>query len=144
MKTTFVNTHKIERKWYVFDAKDQTLGRFSTQIANILRGKHKPSFSPNHDNGDYVVIINAEHVKVTGKKENQKTYYSHSKYAGGLKSITLDKLRDRNPEKIIFESIKGMIPRNRLRTDILSKLKIYTGANNPHEAQKAINLNANE
>lgn len=144
MKTTFVNTHKIERKWYVFDAKDQTLGRFSTQIANILRGKHKPSFSPNHDNGDYVVIINAEHVKVTGKKENQKTYYSHSKYAGGLKSITLDKLRDRNPEKIIFESIKGMIPRNRLRTDILSKLKIYTGSNNPHEAQKAINLNANE
>jgi large subunit ribosomal protein L13 len=144
MKTTFVNTHKIERKWYVFDAKDQTLGRFSTQIANILRGKHKPSFSPNHDNGDYVVIINAEHVKVTGKKESQKTYYSHSKYAGGLKSITLDKLRDKNPEKIIFESIKGMIPRNRLRKDILSKLKIYTGETNPHEAQKAINLNANE
>ena len=144
MKTTFVNTHKLERKWYVFDAKDQVLGRFSTMIANKLRGKDKPSFSPNHDNGDYVIIINADKVKVTGSKETQKTYYRHSKYAGGLKSITLDKLRDKNPEKIIFESIKGMIPRNRLRKDILLKLKIYSGENHPHEAQQAINLNDHE
>ena len=109
-----------------------------------MRGKDKACFSPNHDNGDYVIIINADQVRVTGNKESQKTYYRHSKYPGGLKSITLDKLRAKNPEKIIFESIKGMIPRNRLRKDILLKLKIYSGENHPHEAQQAINLNTHE
>ena len=140
MKTVFVDTQKIERKWYVFDAKGQTLGRFATKIADILRGKSKPSFSPNHDNGDHVIIINAKDIVLTGNKAESKMYYRHSRYPGALKSESAGDLMLQNPEKIVFEAIKGMIPRNRLRKDILSKLKIYASETHEHEAQKPINL----
>lgn len=140
MKTVFVDTQKIERKWYVFDAKDQVLGRFATKIADILRGKNKPSFSPNHDNGDFVIIINAKDLKLTGTKEQDKMYYRHSRYPGGLKSESAETLRIQNPEKIVFEAIKGMIPRNKLRKPILSKLKIFASEEHNHEAQKPTNL----
>jgi large subunit ribosomal protein L13 len=140
MKTTFINTHALTRKWYILDATDLVLGRFSTKVANILRGKDKPSFNPAHDNGDHVVIINAEKLKLTGNKLAQKTYYSHSGFPGGLKEETAEKRIIRDPEKIVYDSIAGMIPRNRIKKDILSKLKIYAGAEHPHEAQKPINL----
>lgn len=140
MKTEFVNPEQVDRKWYIFDAKDQTLGRFSTKIANILRGKDKPSFSPSHDTGDFVIIINADQVKLTGKKLDQKKYYSHSRYPGGLKEVTAGKLLETKPEMVIMHSIAGMIPRSRIKDSILSKLKVYADGTHPHEAQKPINL----
>jgi large subunit ribosomal protein L13 len=140
MKTNFVDTKQIERKWFIFDAADKTLGRFSTEIAKMLRGKNKPSFSPNHDNGDFVIIINAEKVNLTGTKLADKKYYSHSRYPGGLKEETAGNLLGRKPENVILHSIAGMIPRNRLKKEVLSKLKIYKGSEHPHEAQKPIKL----
>ena len=140
MKTTFVNTQLVERQWYVLDAEGKTLGRFATEVANILRGKHKPSFSPSHDTGDNVIIINAEKLHLTGKKLDQKMYFSHSGFPGGLKSKNAQELILGKPEKIVFEAIKGMIPRTRIRKDILSKLHIYTGSEHPHEAQKPVTL----
>lgn len=140
MKTTFVNTKEVDRKWYIFDAEGKTLGRFATEIANILRGKSKPSFSPNHDNGDFVIVINADKFHLTGKKMDEKMYYRHSGYLGGLKEETAKEVLAKKPEKIVFEAIKGMIPRTRLRKDILAKLKVYAGSEHPHEAQKPINL----
>ena len=140
MKTVFVDTKKIERKWYIFDAKDQVLGRFSTKIADILRGKNKPSFSPNHDNGDFVIIINAKDIKLTGNKEASKMYYRHSRFPGGLKSESLAKVKASNPEKVVFESIKGMLPKNKLKKEVLTKLKIYASNEHNHEAQQPINL----
>ncbi len=140
MKTTYVNPKTIDRKWYVFDATGKTLGRFATEIANMLRGKNKACFAPNHDNGDYVIIINAEKLKLTGNKLEQKTYYTHSKYPGGLKSKTAATLLENKADKIIYHAIAGMIPRNRIKKTILSKLHVYTGDTHPHEAQQAINL----
>lgn len=140
MKTTFINTHALERKWYILDATDLVLGRFSTKVADILRGKNQAYFNPAHDNGDHVVIINADKIKLTGKKWDQKTYYSHSQYPGGLKEEVAGKRILRKPEKMIYDSIAGMIPRNRIKKDILSKLKIYVGSEHPHEAQQPINL----
>ena len=140
MKTTFINTHALERKWYILDATDLVLGRFSTKVADMLRGKNQPYFNPAHDNGDHVIIINADKIKLTGKKWDQKTYYSHSQYPGGLKQEVAGKRILRKPEKMIYDSIAGMIPRNRIKKDILSKLKIYVGAEHPHEAQQPINL----
>lgn len=140
MKTTFINPQSVERQWYVFDAEGKTLGRFATEIANILRGKNKPSFSPSHDTGDNVIIINADKVHLTGKKLEQKLYYRHSGYTGGLKAESAQELIEGKPEKVIFHAIKGMIPRNRNRKDILSKLHIYAGGEHPHEAQKPVTL----
>jgi len=140
MKTVFVDTKKIERKWYIFDAKDQVLGRFSTKIADILRGKNKPSFSPNHDNGDYVIILNAKDIKLTGNKESNKMYYRHSRFPGGLKSESLATVKASNPEKVVFEAIKGMLPKNKLKKEVLTKLKIYASNEHNHEAQQPINL----
>lgn len=140
MKTTFINPQSVERQWYVFDAEGKTLGRFATEIANILRGKNKPSFSPSHDTGDNVIIINADKVHLTGKKLEQKLYYRHSGYTGGLKSESAQELIEGKPEKVIFQAIKGMIPRNRNRKDILSKLHIYAGGEHPHEAQQPVTL----
>lgn len=140
MKTTIVNTHAIERKWYILDATDKVLGRFSTKVANILRGKDKPTFNPSHDNGDFVIIINAEKLKLTGNKMAAKTYYHHSKFPGGLKEEVAAKRIGRKPEKMVYDSIAGMIPRNRMKKDVLSKLKIYTGSEHPHAAQQPINL----
>lgn len=140
MKTTFANTHTLERKWFILDATDLVLGRFSTKIADILRGKNKAIFNPSHDNGDFVIIINADKIKLTGNKMAQKTYYHHSRFPGGLKQETADKRMLRKPDKIVYDSIAGMIPRNRIKKDILSKLKIYAGSEHPHTAQQPINL----
>lgn len=140
MKTTFVNTKEVERKWYIFDAEGKTLGRFATEIANILRGKNKPSFSPSHDNGDFVIIINADKFALTGNKLEQKKYYRHSGYLGGLTEETAKEVLGKKPTKIVTEAITGMIPRTRMRKEILSKLKVYAGSEHPHEAQQPINL----
>jgi large subunit ribosomal protein L13 len=140
MKTTFVNTKEVERKWYIFDAEGKTLGRFATEIANILRGKNKPSFSPSHDNGDFVIIINAEKFALTGNKLEDKKYFRHSGYLGGLTEETAKEVLGKKPTKIVTEAITGMIPRTRMRKEILSKLKVYAGSEHPHEAQQPINL----
>ena len=140
MKTTFANTHTLERKWYILDATDLVLGRFSTKVADMLRGKNKAIFNPAHDNGDFIIIINAEKIKLTGNKLAQKTYYHHSRFPGGLKEEIAAKRILRKPEKIVYDAIAGMIPRNRIKKDILSKLKIYAGSEHPHAAQQPINL----
>ena len=140
MKTTFVNTKDVERKWYIFDAEGKTLGRFATEIANILRGKNKPSFSPSHDNGDFVIIINADKFNLTGNKLEDKKYHRHSGYLGGLTTESAKEVLGKKPTKIVTEAITGMIPRTRMRKEILSKLKVYAGSEHPHEAQKPINL----
>lgn len=125
-----------ERKWYIVDAKGQVLGRLATKIANILRGKHKPNYTPHVDNGDFVVVINADKIKVTGRKLAQKKYYHYSGYPGGLKEITLEKLLQKSPERAIYFAVKGMLPKNRLARKQLKKLKVYAGQAHPHTAQK--------
>ena len=127
----------VERRWLVVDAKDLVLGRLATQIATILRGKHKPTYTPHVDTGDFVIVINAEKVKLTGRKRELKTYYRHSGWAGGLKSITADKLLS-GPyaDRVVRKAVSGMIPKNALGRKMLSKLKVYTGPDHPHAAQK--------
>jgi len=127
---------EVERKWYIIDASGKTLGRMASEIARILRGKHKPIYTPHIDTGDYVVVINAEKVKVTGKKRQNKIYYHHTGYPGGLKVISYDKLLEKNPERIIETAVKGMLPHNRLGRKMYKKLKVYAGPNHPHQAQK--------
>jgi large subunit ribosomal protein L13 len=124
------------KDWYIFDAKDQTLGRLSTKIADLLRGKGKANFAPNVDNGDIVVVINAKKVKLTGKKEDQKRYYSHSAYLGNLRTITLSELRISKPENIIKHAVAGMLPKNTLAKSFLSHLKVYADENHPHTSVK--------
>jgi large subunit ribosomal protein L13 len=136
MKTISAKKQTVTRKWYVIDAEDKTLGRMSTAIANRLRGKHKAEFTPHVDTGDYVIVINAEKVKVTGNKFTDKTYYHHTGFPGGIKSITFDKLIDRAPERIIESAVKGMMPSNKLSRAMLTKLKVYAGSTHPHEAQQ--------
>lgn len=125
-----------QRKWYLIDAKGQTLGRLASNIARILRGKHKPIFSPHVDCGDFVVVINAEKIKVTGKKEENKFYFRHSGYPGGEKFESLKDLLKRKPEWVLWHAVKLMLPKNRLSRRIIRKLKIYAGPNHPHQAQK--------
>ncbi|MBT3427667.1 MAG: 50S ribosomal protein L13 [Gammaproteobacteria bacterium] len=136
MKTISAKKQTVTRKWYVIDAEDKTLGRMSTAIANRLRGKHKAEFTPHVDTGDYVIVINAEKVKVTGNKFTDKTYYHHTGFPGGIKSITFDKLIDKAPERIIESAVKGMMPSNKLSRAMLTKLKVYAGSTHPHEAQQ--------
>lgn len=136
MKTYSAKPQDIQRDWFVIDAEGKTLGRLSTEVASRLKGKHKAIFTPNTDTGDYIVIINAEKVRVTGSKESQKMYYRHTGYPGGLKSMTLAKLRAYAPERIIEFAVKGMLPRNPLGRAMLSKLKVYAGAQHPHTAQQ--------
>ena len=136
MKTISAKKQTVSRKWYVIDAEDKTLGRMSTAIANRLRGKHKAEFTPHVDTGDYVIVVNAEKVKVTGNKFTDKTYYHHTGFPGGIKSITFDKLIDRAPERIIESAVKGMLPSNKLSRAMLTKLKVYAGSTHPHEAQQ--------
>ena len=126
----------IERKWYVIDAADQTLGRLSTEVANILRGKNKPIFTPHIDTGDYVIIVNADKVKVTGKKLDQKIYYRHSEYVGGMKETTLKEMMNKKPEFVVEHAVKGMLPKGPLGRQMLSKLHVYAGAEHPHAAQQ--------
>ena len=135
MKTYTTKISEIKREWHVIDATDQVLGRLATQVARLLMGKHKPIFSRNLDAGDFVVIINAEKVRVTGDKAKQKVYYRHSGYPGGLKSITHDKLMQTNPTRVIEHAVKGMLPHTRLGASMMKKLKVYVGDTHPHLAQ---------
>jgi large subunit ribosomal protein L13 len=136
MKTFSAKAEDIERKWWVIDAQDQVLGQVAVNAANLLRGKNKPIFTSHVDTGDYVVVINAEKVRVTGKKEQQKTYTSFSGYVGGHKSITVERLRQKHPELIVEKAVKGMLPHNRLGRAVYGKLKVYKGSEHPHEAQQ--------
>jgi len=126
----------IERRWYVVDAQGKTLGRLASEIARILRGKHKPIFSPHMDTGDFVIVINAEKVHVTGRKLTQKFYYRHSGYPGGLKAISLRDQLKKHPERVIQHAVRGMLPKNRLGRKMIKKLKVYAGPEHPHKAQK--------
>ncbi len=135
-KTYVTKSAEIERSWFVVDAEGQTLGRFASNVAQILRGKHKPIFSPSVDCGDYVVVINAEKIAVTGRRLEQKIYYHHSGYPGGIKSISLKDQLEKHPERVIQSAVKGMLPKNALGRKMLKKLKVYAGANHPHEAQQ--------
>lgn len=134
-KTPLPKKQEIERKWYLIDAKDKVLGKISTVIADKIRGKDKAIFTPNMDCGDFVIVVNAEKVKLTGNKMSDKVYYTHSAYLGSLRSEKAEDLLKRKPEKIIEMAVKGMLPKNKLRKDFLSKLKIYIGENHPHQAQ---------
>ncbi|MCY4530843.1 MAG: 50S ribosomal protein L13 [Gammaproteobacteria bacterium] len=136
MKTISINKDMVRHSWFVVDATDKTLGRLSSQIANRLRGKHKPEYTPNVDNGDYVVVVNADKVKVTGNKNTDKVYQHYTGYPGGLKSITFDKLMQESPEKVIEMAVRGMMPKNRLSRAMLGKLKVYAGNEHPHTAQQ--------
>ena len=136
MKTFTLKESEVEKKWYVVDAQDKTLGRLATQIAVHLRGKHKPIFAYHADAGDFIVVVNAEKVAMTGQKWEKKIYYHHSGYIGGLKQITADKLRTKRPEDIIRFAVRGMLPKNILGRRQLKKLKIYAGPDHPHQAQQ--------
>ena len=136
MKTYVATPVERERNWLLVDAEGQTLGRLATQIADALRGKRKPEYTPHIDTGDFVIVVNAEKISVTGKKLSDKKYYRHSGYPGGLKSRTLQEMLDRRPEEVIRKAVKGMLPRNRLSRKQLTKLKVYAGPEHPHIAQK--------
>ncbi len=135
MKTTAFKKADIEEKWFVVDAEGMVLGRMATQVATILRGKHKPIFTPNQDLGDHVIVINAEKVILTGNKETQKTYYRHTGYVGGLKSTTPKILREEKPERMVSKAITGMLPKTILGSAMAKKLRVYAGENHPHRAQ---------
>jgi large subunit ribosomal protein L13 len=135
MKTWNAKTDGIERRWYVVDAQGQTLGRLATRIADTLRGKRKPEYTPHVDTGDFVVVVNAEKIAVTGKKREQKIYYRHSGYPGGLRERTLGDELERRPTEVLRKAVKGMLPRNRLARQQINKLKIYAGPEHPHVAQ---------
>ena len=135
-KTFMANPDKIERKWYVVDAEGQTLGRLCSEIAKILRGKNKPEFTPHVDTGDYVIVVNAEKIKVTGKKLNQKIYYRHSDYVGGMKETTLKEMLNKHPERVVSYAVKGMLPKGPLGRQMYKKLFVYCGPEHKHAAQK--------
>lgn len=141
MKTQFAKKGDFERKWYVVDATDKVLGRLAVKIATYLRGKHKPQFTPNADVGDFIVVINAEKIKLTGNKLEGKIYYHHTGYPGGIKSETARKRLEREPGAVITHAVKGMLPKNRLGNALIRKLKVYSGSEHPHSAQKPENLN---
>ncbi len=136
MKTYAQKASEVKREWYVIDATNQTLGRLATQIATLLRGKHKPTFSPYIDGGDFVIVVNAERIRLTGKKPEQKMYYRHSNYPGGFKAISFKQLMARHPERVLRLAVKGMLPKTRLGRRQLTKLKIYAGPKHPHAAQQ--------
>jgi len=135
MKTFVAKEHEVEKKWFLVDAEDRILGRLATQIAVRLRGKHKPIFTPHADTGDFIVVINADKISMTGSKWDNKYYYRHSGYIGGLKTISAGKLLEKKPEEIIRMAVKRMLPKNSLGRRQLKKLKIYAGSTHPHEAQ---------
>ena len=135
METTSIRANEISREWFIVDAEGQTLGRLASEIAQIIRGKKKPFFTPHMDMGDFVVVVNAEKVKVTGNKEKDKSYFRHSGYPGGVTQISLRKVRQDYPERIITNAVKGMLPHNRLGRQLLTHLKVYSGTDNPPSAQ---------
>ena len=136
MKTYMANPDKIERKWYVVDATDKTLGRLTSEIAKVLRGKNKPIFTPHMDCGDYVIVVNAEKIKVTGKKLDQKIYYNHSDYVGGMRETTLREMMAKKPEKVVELAVKGMLPKGPLGRSMITKLHVYAGPEHEQAAQK--------
>ncbi len=136
MKTFVAKEQEVNKKWYLVDAQNKVLGRLATEIATRLRGKHKPIFTPHADTGDFVVVVNAEKISLTGKKWDKKIYYRHTGYIGGLKEISAKKLLEKKPEDVLRFAVKGMLPKNSLGRRQLKKLKIYTGPDNPHEAQQ--------
>ena len=140
MKTKSYKNTDLEKKWLLLDASDKTLGRLSTKVAFILMGKDKAQYTPNSDLGDYVVIINAEKIKITGNKDSQKNYYRHTGYPGGLKSTTFLDMIEKKPEEIIFKAVQGMLPKNKLSKTMISKLKVYEGENHPHVGQNPIKI----
>ena len=135
MKTSSLTTKNIVQKWYLIDCSGKKLGRLSVQIANILRGKNKPEYTPNSDVGDFVVLINAERIEISGNKSKDKIYFKHTGYPGNLKEINFQDLLNKDPEKVLRNAVKGMLPKNRLNKKIINKLKVYSGENHPHEAQ---------
>lgn len=142
-KTTLTPVQEIERDWYVVDAADQRLGRLATEIAQVLRGKKKANYAPHMDTGDFVIVVNAEKVAVTGKKNSQKLYRRHSGRPGGMKTETFDQLKNRIPERILEKAVKGMLPKNTLGRKLFTKLKVYAGPNHPHAAQNPQTMTVN-
>ena len=136
MKSFMASPSTIERKWYVVDATGHTLGRLASEIASILRGKNKPTFTPHIDTGDYVIVVNADKIQVTGKKLDQKVYYNHSDYVGGMKETTLREKMAKKPEDVIYLAVKGMLPKGLLGREMITKLHVYAGADHKHQAQK--------
>ncbi len=136
MKTYTPKAHEIERRWWVVDAADKPLGRLATEVARVLRGKHKPMFTPHLDTGDYVVVLNASRVRLTGKKADQKVYFRHSGYVGGDKLIPFKRMIQTHPERVIELAVKGMLPKNALGRHMRSKLKVYAGDDHPHQGQQ--------
>ena len=136
MKTTALRTQDIEQKWYILDCTGKKLGRLSVQVANILRGKNKPEYTPNSDVGDFVILLNAKKIIVTGKKATDKIYYRHTGYPGGLKEASFTQMIERSPEKVIEHAVKGMLPRSSLGRAMYRKLKVYAGQDHPHDAQQ--------
>ncbi len=136
MKSFMASPATIEKKWYVVDAKGQTLGRLSSEIAKVLRGKNKPTYTPHIDTGDYVIVVNADQIKVTGKKLQQKVYFSHSDYPGGVKETTLAEMMAKKPTEVILHSVAGMLPKGPLGRTMITKLHVYAGPEHPHAAQK--------
>lgn len=141
MKTYSAKPETVKREWFVVDAAEQTLGRLATEVARRLRGKHKPEYTPHVDTGDYIVVINAEKIQVTGNKPTDKMYHHHTGYPGGLKSISFEKLIDKAPERTIQNAVKGMLPKGPLGRAMFKKLKVYPGAEHPHTAQQPQELN---
>ncbi len=136
MKTRSIRSQDVRHDWLVVDAADRTLGRIATEIAHRLRGKHKPEFTPHVDTGDYIIVVNADKVRVTGRKTTDKIYYRHSGYPGGIKGTSFERLRDTHPERIIENAVRGMLPRNPLGRAMFRKLKVYAGPDHPHAAQQ--------
>lgn len=141
MKTWSAKAEEVDRKWYLVDATDKNLGRLSTQLATILRGKHRPTYTPHVDTGDFIVVINADKIQMTGAKWTDKKYYRRSKFFGSLKEMTANEMREKDPTFIITDAVNGMIPKNKLRKKIISKLKVYSGAEHPHTSQNPEALN---
>ena len=141
MKTYSLKKDQVVRSWFVLDATDRILGRMATKIADRIRGKDKPSFTPHTDGGDYVIVVNAEKIKVTGSKFSDKKYFRHTLYPGGLKTLTFKELNKKNPEKIIEDAVKGMLPKNKLGKSMIKKLKVFKGPEHDHESQKPVEWN---
>ena len=136
MKTYWTKEEDVERNWFVVDAEGQTLGRLASQIATVLRGKHKPIYTPSVDTGDYVVVVNAEKIHTTGRRLDEKKYYTHSGYIGGLKERTLREMLETDPDRVIYLAVRGMLPKNALGRKMIKKLKVYAGPEHPHAAQQ--------
>jgi len=140
MKTYVTKPAEVERNWYVIDAEGQTLGRLASKIATILRGKHKPIYNPSVDCGDFVIVVNAEKIRVTGQRMDQKVYYRHSGYPGGLSEITLRRQLEKHPTRAIELAVRGMLPKNKLGRKVIKKLKVYAGEEHPHQAQQPVSM----